>query len=321
MISAQSGSILVRTINWPIISNPVVLIINGKIYNGSNVIIGTFSFSSTNVNLRFIGILAILVFQEALINGSTAEIDCGVKNLTISVGAPPTTAPTNAPTTYTWTYAGGFTGPATSSSPSVSVTSSSTGNGSVSVVAKRNDVTTFSNPSKTLQINRKIIQFANININAISSNHGYGNNALCIGETGTLQGSVSGFTGANLSWTSSTLNFTGASNLANVSYTEVMPHQITLTANTGCSSASRTTDIKIGKPIITQKLVNSMDGSGYVNVSFNPVDVRVISPAAPTSSTFAFDCRGLWIKFTYLSWEYLHSLFIPFWPNKGRYDK
>lgn len=294
VVSSQNGSVFIRTINWPNISNPVISITNGKIFNGSNAIIGTFSVASTDINVKYIGSSgSFSVSGGTLLNSTTAEIDCGVKNITVTLGAPPTSDPINAPITYTWSYTGGYSGPSTTSSPSANITSPATGNGSVTVSAKRNDVTTYSNPSKTIQITRKVIQFSNLNINSVSSNHGYGNNALCVGETGTLQGTISGFTGANINWTSSTLSFVGATNLANISYTGSNAiHQLTLTASTGCSSASRTTEIKVGKPIITQKLVNGVNGSGYANVSLNPVDVRVVSPAAPTSSTFAFDCPG-----------------------------
>ncbi|HMS66667.1 MAG TPA: hypothetical protein PKD18_00950 [Saprospiraceae bacterium] len=291
-VSSKDGDIPLIYFIWNNTSDPTFSI-SGTIKDGSNTNIGNFSLSKV-INVKFLGNSGNFdISGGTLVNSTAAEIDCGIKNFNVSIGAPTTSDPINAPITYSWTYTGGYTGPATTTSPTATVTSPSAGNGSVSVVAKRNDVTTYSNPSKTLQINRKIFPFTNINISAISSNHGYGNNALCIGETGTLQGSLSGFTGATFSWSSSTLSFIGASNLANVSYSGSNAiHQITLTANNGCSSASRTTDIKIGKPIITQKLVNSMDRSGYVNVSFNPVDVRVISPAAPTSSTFAFDCPG-----------------------------
>lgn len=292
--SSQVGDIKIRTIDWPNISNPNISVSEGKIFNASNSVITTFSIPNTPVDVRYIGSSGnFTISGGTLLNSNTAEINCGVNTFTISVGTPPTTDPANAPITYTWSYTGGYAGPATTSTPSATITSPASGNGSVSVSARRNDVTTYSNPTKTLQINRKQISSSAININAVSSNHGYGNNALCIGETGTLQGSATGFSGASLSWSSSTLNFVGSTNNSTVSYTgSNAVHQLTLTVNTGCSSASRTTEIKVGKPIITQKLVNGANGNGYANVSQNPVDVRVVSPSAPISSTFAFDCPG-----------------------------
>lgn len=221
-------------------------------------------------------------------NGNSGVVGCGQRTLTVSLPVP-TTSPAVA-VTYFWTYPSGWSGPATTTTPNATVTTSVGTGGNITVRARRNDCTSFTQ-NFTAIITRPIAGLPTVS----------GPATLCIGNSAEYTGSSANAT--TFAWSTSagtpnfgtSLTFSSDINSSNVFVTGSGATgsrgavKLTLVTNNTCNiPATGNATVYVGGPVLTSNKVN-----GAPSQSMNYVSGSAqLSSTSPSATSFTWTIVG-----------------------------
>jgi hypothetical protein len=247
---------------------------------------------STSITVRFLGALGPMTVSGStpgsINNGGSGVIGCGQRTLSVSLPTP-TTSPV-APVTYFWTYPSGWSGPATTTAPNATVTTSVGTGGNITVTARRNDCTTFSQ-TFIASFTRPVAGLPTIS----------GPTGLCIGSSASFTGSSVNATSFTWSTSAGTPNFgagltiNSGQNTSSISATGSGASgssgsvKLTLTANNACQiPATGNHFVNVGGAFLTSNTVNGVPSQSINYVSGS----AQLSSMSPNATTFAWSVVG-----------------------------
>ncbi len=247
---------------------------------------------SVPITVRFLGALGPMTVSGSnpgtINNGGSGVIGCGQKNINVSLPVP-TTSPV-APVTYFWTYPSGWSGPATTTTPNAAVTTSVGTGGNLTVMARRNDCTTF-NQTFTASFTRPVAGLPTVS----------GPTGLCIGSSASFTGNSANATSFTWSTSAGTPNFgsgltinSGQNTSSVVATGSGAPGssgsvKLTLTANNACQiPVTGNQFVNVGGAYLSSNTVN-----GAPSQSINYVSGSAqLSSMSPNATTFAWSVVG-----------------------------